>query len=1145
MKEEAPEENQKVLAFQFLIERLKRLDPVLYNFKTEIAGVKPYVRQCQATDDRQPNGFTQAEFNRIMTIYQPDIAAGKVGFVIYGVEDTDRTIREAKGKTEQITVMRYGTNPAAPNYYLCANFFCLKDQLPLLAADFKSRTDREGNEKPKKSCPFCQGTEIKNLKKPAPGETVIVRANKPKSDFTHGYIGFLGSGKHPQGYELPCCFVKRKDIAWRDDRFKLLRDLGRSRTAVEEAVKEAAVEAKEEREELETSLRLRVQQIINYQQLRFKIGKEYVVGPEKYPLEPGKVGLPSLAIDAYFGQDSTKMVDRPSVKMEFIGTARGMFRLGVYNKATMVNQSLFSALAPLLELNSIPEVVDYFRTFITPRVFINLNFGNLLLEFFNPADEEPTPDVLAPWAMKNLGINNPETNPEVSRFFRSYNRFMKYLADPTQKKQLRHFSHALAELRQLNIITIEYLSDPRDPSTKIDVACPLMGLDATRYANNDIGFLTHSPTGIWEPMVYVSRVVQKEIITTDKEGFYTITNFQLMEPEFPSVIRKRYVEFFETCASSYRGAFTLQSHVDNRTLMPVTRALEILSGVENLIPQGLVRDAFNHLVALTVRNPYSKPAREIIIPVVDDGNSFHYNTALKVHVGLKSIKPSPSEHVVRFYNEVVTPLFATTYPIYEVVSLIKTVDIVAFRLGNPEKSPATILLPCADDKNPAGIPVEEVGRTNFQFEYEINRKLIFETAESSWQVAPYILDAENIQDLYEHVRLTFANFIVEANEEGSQVRKKISSIIERTDLPNYEKIRRLELEFTPLIQSWLDPDPDYKRQGFTLLRKDCLSLPADQCKGACRSAGGTCKIHVPESVQLGSKTITDAATYFSLRLFDELVRIPARRHEMFSKTVRRVQIPRTNVHVDKEWILPENVPAWYDLIHDRTSELGRELPQYYEEFSRSTMENEEQNMLAINASLAPLPDEFAAKLSPMAQEALAVQLVGRPEDDSVLSLLRALGMESIYKADMELTPGVMRIISKRFTMPIVVAYADGTITGRSLGTLSLKTPILVLFPEYDLGPGILVVKATGSQSIPGVLLEGEVAASIEPFQKVVRRPVAEVEAAAAEAAEAPAPEAPAPAPAPELVGDDEPAPTIRKPKRKPVQEVVAEAAGGI
>ncbi len=1132
VKEEAPNE-QKIVAFQFLIERLKRMDPVLYNFKTEIAGVKPYVRQCQATDDRQPNGFTEAEFSRILTIYAKDVAEGRVGFVIYGTEDTDRSIREAKGKTEQITVMRYGTNPAAPNYYLCANFFCLKDQLPLLADDFKKRVDREGNPKEKRTCPFCLGREIKNLKAPAPGETVIVRANKPKSDSPHSYIGFLGSGKHPQGYELPCCFVKRKDIAWRDDRFKILRDVKAKKTATEEVVEEEAAAVVEERNELETSLRLRVQQIINYQQLRYKIGREYIVGPEKYPLEPGKIGLMNLSMDAYFGQDSTKMVERPSVKMVFVDNARGMFRLGVYNKATMVNQSLFSALAPLLELNSIPEVVDYFRTFITPRVFLNLNFGNLLLEFFNPADEEPTPDVLASWALKHLLINNPETNPEISRFYRSYNRFMKYLADPTQKKQLRHFSHALAELRHLNLITIEYLDDPRNPSTQIDVACPLMGLDATRYANNDIGFLTHSPTGIWEPLVYVSRIVAEQTITTDKEGFYTISNYQLMEPEFPSVIRERYVEFFETCASSYRGAFTLQSHVDNRVLMPVTRALEILTAVPDILTTGLVRDAFNHLVAITIRDPYNRIAREILVPVVDDGNSFHYNTALKIHVGLKSIKLTMSDNIARLYEEVITPLFATTYHVYVVHSLLKTVDIVAFRLGNPENSPATILLPCKSDKNDAKLPVEDLGPKNFQFEYEINRKLIFETAETSWEVPSYVLNAENIQDLYEHVRLTFANYVVQSNEEGSQVRKKISELIERTDLPNYEKIRRLELEFTSLIESWLDPDPEYKRAGFTLLRKDCLTLPMDQCKGACREQGGTCKIHVPEQVQLGSKHNTNAARYFSLRLFDELIRIPAKRYELFSKTVRRVQIPRTNIHVGSEWIIPENVPAWYDLIHDRTSELGRELPQYYEEFSRAALSNGEANAFAPGLSLEPLPPGFAALLGERGQDQLAVQVIGRPEDDSTQSLLIALGLESIYKDGMDLSPTIMRVISKKFAMPIVVAYVSEEpirVLGRSLGTLSLKTPILVLMPDYELGPGIVVVKSTASQAIPGYLLEGQIGDSIAPFQKAVRRPV---EAAPAEAlAEAAPAEAAVEALAPVLGEDGEPLPTARKPKPK-------------
>jgi hypothetical protein len=1074
--------DQKIIAFQYYIQRLQRADPVLFTYKSAVAR-SDYVSKCQASDDRQPAVFTEEEYLRIRNLYTKDEASGKVGFIVYGIPTTQQTIDDAKGKLEQFHVMRYGTNTGSPNYYICPPLLCLRDMLPILTKEFNSSKDRDGNDKAKQSCPFCHGTLIANASAPLSGQTVLKRKNAPKSDKPHSFIGFLKSGIHPQGYDLPCCFTKLKNISWDDAKFKIMRE--KPKTYAEVAEENEINSEADRRAELEESLKLRVQEIINYEQLRYKISREYVVGAEKYPLEPGKVGLGNLSIDQYFGQDSSKMVERPSVKMEFTGNVRGFFRVGVFNKALFINQSLFSALAPLIGMNSIPEVIDHMKRIITPRVFINLNFGNLLLEFFKPTDPEPSISTLNSWALTHLQVDTTKTKEELSRFWRAYKRFEVYLSDPTQLKQLRHFSHALAEpglltTTGLNIIVIEYLGDPRDPATQIQIDCPLLGIDASRYNNNNVGFITHSSIGIWEPLVYIDRISQKGAVTSVKEGYYTITKNDIISPTMPTVVRSRYLEYLERCKSSYRGAFTLQSGIDNRALVPVTRALVMLQ-TQPVRVVGLVRDTYNHLVGLTVNYPVGSQT-DIIVPIVDDGNSFHYNTDLKIHLGLQSIRLSTATNIIEFYKAIGTPLFAPLSSVYTLVSVIKTVSIVAYRLGEKD-SYTSIILPCED--GPVDVPVEDVGKTNFQFEYQINRSLMFTKTDDTWD-STHTINRVQVQDIYEHLRLAFANWI-SRDPDGNEMRKRTNALLESTKIPNYEKIRRLELEYGPLIASWLSPDPDYTKVDFTLLRKDCLSMEEDTCTGSCAYSDGKCKIHTPDQFQLGKQTV-EASKYLSIRLFDEIIRLPARRYELFNKAVKRVQVPRTNIHVGNEWILPENVPAWYELLRETKSALGRELPQFYEEFSRAEATEEEEEALAKQVHLVPLPDALAEVLPKETVDKLALQIIGT-SNNPVHSILRELGLETMYTEGMVFDPKILGEIAKKYNNAVIsITLNPFNVVGITRNSLLLKSTAFIFIPDYELGPAVVVDKATLERAIPASWIKGRVFDSIQA-KLIIKRPL--------------------------------------------------------
>jgi len=1054
---------QKIVINKWFITRLQKIDTRLFVYKHPIGSkVRPYSTQCAANEDRYPSVMTHDQYLRMRSIYSEAESENKVGFIIYGIPETSQTVKDSAGKIEKFTVLRYGSNPSNPNYYMCSEFYCLRDLLPILKADWNSTSDHNGDPKPVHSCPFCHGRVIVDPSNPDETETVLQRMVKPKSTLLkrHLFIGFLKDGKHPNGFELPCCFIKEKTIEWNDNRFKSLRDATKS-TNVR---RETAISDINLQKELENELKLRTQQLVSYDVLKYRLNREYVLGPEKYPLEPGKVGVPNVSLDNYFAQDSSTFIARTSTRQEFKPTAQGMVRIGVLNKITLIKQSLFAALSPILGKNTIQEVARHFSSLITPRVFINLNFGNLLLEFFNPSDPEPSSSELASWAQIHLGINNPGAEYEWSRFYRSYHRFRKYINDPEKTKQLRHFVHALAEPdllapRGLTIITLEYTNDPKQPTTNIKVKCPSLGYDINRYSNNSLAFLTYHSSGIWEPLMYIDKIIKKDTTPSEQEGYYSIPYEEILSVNFPPVIKERYLEFTRECRSSYRGAYTYQSGIDNRVLLPLTNALNLLQKYSII---GVVRDSYNHIIAITIAGKTG----EIMIPIVDDGNSFHNNTGLRIHIGLQTIELADANDTFNIYKNIITPLLAPISSIYIIDTFYKSNDVFGFRLGDEK---AFINLPCSNTEEFDG-PIEEID--NFEFEYMLNRKIsMYNPRESDLKKSPYLLQKETMEDIYQHLRLTFSNWIA-LNSEGSSLRSKVQKLIERNDIPTFEKIRRLEIDFEPILVSWLSPDPNSFEITPVLLRSDCTKITdPEKCSGYCTMSEGQCKIHVPEIYQVSTDKRVDTVKYLITRLFDEIVRIPARSSELLHKGVKRIQVPSTNIHIDKQWIIPENVPAWYDLLKIK-EEVNIEEPQYYEEFSR---ENTDNSIYPLN--IFELPDSIK-------------ELV--PEE-SKLSLRVIGSIPKYFGLDYDIFDPLKTIgdISRKIKKPVIQIYLEATpinIIGITYRLLSLNMACLVIVPDFENGPAILVTKDSMNDYVPGGYIKGEIYDSIKYVgPRVIRR----------------------------------------------------------
>lgn len=71
-------------------------------------------------------------------------------------------------------------------------------------------------------------------------------------------------------------------------------------------------------------------------------------------------------------------------------------------------------------------------------------------------------------------------------------------------------------------------------------------------------------------------------------------------------------------------------------MIPVSRALTLLAPAK---PRGIIRDSYNHLVAITLPGN-AEGTREVVVPVADDGVTFYKDLEIRIHISWNSVMKS-------------------------------------------------------------------------------------------------------------------------------------------------------------------------------------------------------------------------------------------------------------------------------------------------------------------------------------------------------------------------------------------------------------------------------------------------------------------------------------------------------------------------
>ena len=969
-KKKSSKKDENPLA-EYFLKRLKQADETLFVFKTDTG--KDYSGLCQANVMKQPLVMSESQFEMLIT------KQGKQRFVRYGINpETGQPFQDQPPASgEYITVMAYGSSPANIKYYLCPQYFCYKDELVLFREDLDALKDKKGNPKPKNTCPFCGGTIIAKAHRKNPGfvkigdkmveETIFDRWEfRTPNDKIHDEIGFLQKKAelHPsKKFWIPCCFIAPPTTKKRGED---IQPTGKAFSAYEHLYSKAK---KPEAAPVKT------QPFISYKIVLDKPETRYIQGSTKFPLnafsaEGPQIGLLFPKLDEYFQQNPNNMVARDFTKSKLQPNGEGFLRLGVQNGRQYLNDSFFSVLAPYLNETSIEGVKQRLIQEIVrkPKIFLNLNYGNLMIEFYNADIQIPEkrpvirgketvmePFSLESWARENLQMTYTEENKlYIERIFKSLINFEAYIESSDRLKEYRHFAHFLAsplpitQNRGILFLIIDYNAD--DTMT---VRCPPFGYDEEKHRICDYGILLHHYSGYWEPIFYVANRASTSTTTalSRSDLIFQAVDETSRDPlhAWPPILRKRINEFRMNCVSSQKTSlFTIRSAINPASMIPITAAIDLLTGKEatggTAIFNGIIKDIYNHTVGITIQT-YDQQ-RFVALPVVDDGKFATYFN-MPLYLDWDQFDLAPADRVFAFYRDVVAtklPAFEGYRVKYKIVSVNDNNAIMALQLANG------IFIPTYATEQ-SKLPDVETRRVNDykefirSMEYSINKSVFFADENAPRGREQLItLQQNDLEEIYQHLRYMFGNWITSRNPDSrapTEVSDKIIDTVNRRDLPLFEKRQRLYLTIGNTVENWLYQD-DYKMKSVeTLLRIDCRIQGQDTCSGRCKwktaeetgKSTGQCYLHAPEEGLVGGRLV-NVLKLFTYRLIDELLRFPEKRKQLLETGVPGlINLTDAVTLKDNQYIVPENTLAWQDLWRMDWAPKEKEEAKFYEELS--------------------------------------------------------------------------------------------------------------------------------------------------------------------------------------------------------------------
>jgi len=480
--------------------RIEEKDPILI-LKEDTPQYNSYPRTCSSNLRRQP--------------------------VILTDNQLDKINKEHPGFLREEDVIKYGSNPKNQYNYICPRFWCLKNNTFIDPADLKEVVGKDG--KKELIHPTCGKVLPKGEKKVKPGY-YIYEFYKPKvgkKDYKK-YPGLIPDS-HPDGLCLPCCFDKYNT----EGRIKANEKCHNTqKDENDNATTKKPVGKNKDNEE-----------------------DEYIKGPDKFPLEPGRWGYLPVEIQTMLREvNADCQISKTNTNIKENHPCLLRHGVEINNKNSFIScisDAIFFGRRTVAKDNksinvsailSVKEMKERIIKSISIDSFIKYQNGNLVTDFYDTnkmvhveVDKYKNSKLYA-----KLNMDKPEEKAYYSKVICAFLNFIDFLKDDdafidhTYLWDIISMPNKYLFPNGVNLVIFQLPKD--DITNNVQILCPTNHYSSEFYESRKPTIILMKDDIYYEP-IYSYTTSNKKITITKEFKEYDPQLSKSMRAVFKEIIK--------------------------------------------------------------------------------------------------------------------------------------------------------------------------------------------------------------------------------------------------------------------------------------------------------------------------------------------------------------------------------------------------------------------------------------------------------------------------------------------------------------------------------------------------------------------------------------------------------------------------------
>ena len=433
---------------------IEKKEPLLI-LKEDTAEYNAYSRTCRSDMRRQPVILTDTQLSKIE--------------------------KEHPGFLKEEDVIKYGSNPKNPYNYICPQYWCLKTNTLIDPRELKEVKGKDG--KKELEHPKCGKVLPKNEKKVKPGYYIYAFYG----DDEKRYPGFQ-TDKHPDGYCLPCCFDKYNT----EGRIKAKQKCyGEEKNKEEKEEKQKNIPPEED---------------------------EYIMGPDKFPLGPGRWGYLPVEIQKMLHEvNADCQISKTNTNIKQNHPCLLRHGVEVNNKQSFVaciSDAIFFGKKIIDEENrgsekiskilSIKEMRERIIKSITIDTFIKYQNGNLVTDFQDIDRKVDLNKYSRSKLFSKINMDKPEEKAYFTKVITAFENFISFLSDDdaiidhTYLWDIVSMPNKYLFPNGINLVIMQLPND--DITNNVQILCPTNHYSTEFYEARKPTIFLMKEEGYYEPI---------------------------------------------------------------------------------------------------------------------------------------------------------------------------------------------------------------------------------------------------------------------------------------------------------------------------------------------------------------------------------------------------------------------------------------------------------------------------------------------------------------------------------------------------------------------------------------------------------------------------------------------------------------------